>query len=635
MKKIINHSKIRYLTRFNPLIILLPLALLYLSQNLYLPVTSMDEAQQADYLQRIVDGRLPYIDFLDIYGPINWLPPAAAYKLFGEKWFGVRVWMLFIQVLILFLGYKITKFTTDKFYAICFFIICLFFLGVPITQNYTPYAYMQMYPLMFGVIFLILKQKNQTKLLLFAGILTGTTIFLKISSGLFLWLSVLLICFFNVIPQSNKDVKPALNSIFFAKLLFFAKYIVAVCYLFVFTVYIIPHYEKQYFWHLTFPLLIGIFALLYMENRRYIKSPVYCYIKDDLRRIKNCIIFGLSTVLTVMFFMILFFPSGITGDMIDIFPKILKEINYFLSFAPLGILPMTAMETVLTNGCWMQLPWIATFLFLLIFFSFLLSNENIFQKKNIQSIRFIKSIQSWKSRDFFKCIIIWIVAVLCHYVIYPTADQGHLIQSTILWILFFCTGISFFERFAINVRWRFFFRILTASLLICWIIPLFNFGTFIGFDLLKKNIFIPDLEASSYLLKYHDKQNSYSHYKKLVEIGQFIRNNSKIEDECFILSKDKLINFYAGKELYGSKDSFLFYLIPHGRLSRKSFINLSDSKTLKKLLNDSPKFIIDHNFNGGDVTKKVFPELRNLIANRYEKVFFKSQIIVYKRNDKG
>ena len=605
----------------NPLIILIPIALLYLSQNLYLPVTSMDEAQQADYLQRIISGKLPYRDFLDIYGPINWLPPAMAYKLFGGKWFGVRVWMLFIQIVILFLGFKITKLIADKFYAIWFFIVCLLFLGAPISQNYTPYAYMQSYPLTFGVVLLMFQQKFQInlKILFSIGVLMGTAIFLKISSGLFLLLSVLLISFFNIAPSGINNINPILKKSFTRKLLFVTKFIVVACYIFVFTFYIIPNYEKQYFWHLTLPTLIGIAVLLYMEIIKYITLP-YSYVKNDLRRIKTCFIVGLSTFVTVILFMILFFPFNITGAMLNTFPKILSNINYSIKFSPLGKLAITEMESILTTGLWMQLPWISTFLFILILISFYLNKDDLTFKKNV----------SWKTRELFQCVSLWIITVLSHYVIYPTADQGHLIQSSLFWILFFCTGISFFERFAISVNLKSMFRVIISLLLIFWITPLLNINSHISMDLYKNNIIVPELEAGSYLLKYHYKEESYEYYKKLVQIGVFIRENSEQSDECFILSKDKLINFYAGKELYGSRDSFLFYLIPHGRLSRKNFINLSEPKTLNKLLNNPPKFIVDHDFNGGNVTKKIFPELNNLIASHYRKVFCKAQIVVYK-----
>lgn len=574
----------------NPLVILIPVAILYLSQHLYSPVTSMDEAQQADYLQRIISGRLPYRDFIDIYGPLNWFPPAAAYKIFGEKWFGVRVWMLFIQMTILFLIFKITMLVADQYYAVWSFMVALLFLGIPMPLNYTPYACMQSYPFILAVIWLILKQKFriETKALIYAGICTGIVIFLKISTGLFLCLSVLLIYFFNNMPL--KIPQKTNPSVLMPKVLFASKFIVLACYFFVFTSYIVPHYEKQYFWHLTLPLLFGIFILSYLEIIKFTTTPKSCYLRNDLERIKTCCIFGCASLLTIVFFMGLFFPLGITGPMLTILPQILKEINYSLPFSPLGSVAKTKVEMLLMEGWWLQLPWTATFLFLLILISY-----------------FLRQKKAWTTKELFKCTTIWIVTILCHYVIYPTADLGHLTQNTILWILFFCTGISFLEDFAIAVNYRFWFRAITTLLLLCWIVPLFNTG--------------------SYLL---DKKNS-NYYQNLVAIGNFIRANSTPQDQCFILSKDKLIHFYSGKELYGTRDTFLFYLIPHGRLSRKSFMNLSPAR-LQKLIHAPPKFIIDHDFNGGSITKKIFPEIKTLIANHYQKVFRKAQIIVYARN---
>jgi len=261
------------------LVFLILPALFYLSQNLYTPVTSMDEAQQWDYLSRILHGKLPFRDFLDIYGPLNWIPPAVSYLLAGNQWFGVRLWMLLIQLLILGMVYRVVLLFGSRFHASSTFILGLIFVGFHTTQNYTPYAFMHGFPLTLGVLW-ILAGKNRPKTggLLLAGLLTGTAIYLKISSGLFLWLGGLFVLFFSQYREKSFPISEA-SSEKIPLLLFMGKFILAAVYLAVFTSYILPHYERQYFWHLIWPLALGITIMLWMETKRYITAIACIHIK--------------------------------------------------------------------------------------------------------------------------------------------------------------------------------------------------------------------------------------------------------------------------------------------------------------------------------------------------------------------
>jgi len=612
----------------HPLFILFPIALVYLSPNLFMPVINGDEAQQADYLQRIVNGELPYRDFLDIYGPLNWLLPAAAYKLAGNQWIGVRVWMLFIQLVILFFAFKLTAILSNRFYSICVFLIVMIFLGIPVCLNYSPYAHMHVYPLTLMVLYLLLKpQYLQLNRCLVAGGLTGIAVFLKISSGLFLLLAGLYICFYFSCHNHKDSNIDGIEKNQRALYLYWCKISVAVLYIIVFTVFIAPNYERQYFWHLTFPLLVCILFTLSFETGRLYSHASAAYWQNGVFQIKQCLSFGLGSLGMVAILMMLFAPSGTTESMLTFFPKILTETDYALKFPPLWMDEVYSIHYILNNYFWLQLPWIVTGLFGVAYICVL------WQKMAPHADAF--HLNHWKNRILIKSVGLFMAASLGQHVIYPTPDLGHLLQNIIPWIVALGASIYYLEQILfVLYPSRLVFQIVFIVFLGIWATPLVHYSLFeVGYPLY--HVFeIPQLERIDHLAGYKKKQSHYiphNAYEEIIGTARFIRSNAKKEDQILNISDVKAINFYSGKRLYGGRDSFLFYLIPHGRLTHEALMRLASPETLEKLFHHPPRFIIDNEFRGGTKTKMILPEIKIMLENQYRRIFGIGHTIVYER----
>lgn len=187
-------------------IVLFFCSIFYLGQNIWMPISSSDEAQQADYLRAILHGQWPFRDFIDIYGPIHWFLPAWIFRLAGEQWWGVRLGMVGLQLMILFLSYRLVRRYFSEFQAGMVWILQTIILGMPWNLHYTPYAFMSVYVLTLLIMGVFLRQKSifgaspDLKNSLIAGSLTGITLLIKFNAGLFLMTAGLVVCGFMGSP---------------------------------------------------------------------------------------------------------------------------------------------------------------------------------------------------------------------------------------------------------------------------------------------------------------------------------------------------------------------------------------------------------------------------------------------------
>ena len=142
-----------------------------------------------------------------------------------------------------------------------------------------------------------------------AGGLTGIAVSLKISSGLFLLLSGLYICFYISCHDQRKSNARKINENHWAPYLYGCKILVMGLYLVVFTVFIAPNYERQYFWHLTFPLSIGILFTIFFETRRLYSHAAAAYWENGVLQVKRSLCFGLGSLGVVAALLILLRPA--------------------------------------------------------------------------------------------------------------------------------------------------------------------------------------------------------------------------------------------------------------------------------------------------------------------------------------
>ena len=624
------HHRIWVYIGSRPLWFLLPFSLVYLSGNLFVPMLLLDEAQQADYVNRVAQGIFPYRDFLDIYGPLNWFPPAFFYQMFGQQWFGVRVYMLLLHLVILILVFRIVRRIGDTFWAVTAYLTCLAFLAAPLDKSFTPYAFMQIYPLCLGMIWYlaVVRRRLRHRYAFIAGTLSGIALFFKISSGLFLWLGGLMICFYHQgdLPAGASGRKPGEKIPPFARGVFAVKWMGILVYLAVFTAYLLPHYEKPYFFHLTLPTLAALGVVIYGEYRRFQLLSPGDYIRMERYRLAAWGMFFLGSISAAAGIFLLFMPSGMSLAMVRILPDILKESAYFMPFPPLFVVPDAPILAALTRGGWFVLAWIVTGLCgMIIVARYVTVNGIGGQSQSHDAVCGVR-LETWGH--------MFLVGALTHYVIYPTPDTGHLIQSLVIWLFLLVTGVFFLEHFlGMSCRGKVRFRWCVAMILLVWCLPLIRMTLPRIVQGAAGMNGVPCLSCGDYLSAHGRMIDDGEYYLHLIDVADFIKDRLKPGDHVLTLSRDKQVNLYAGQPLYGGRDSFLFYLVPHERISRESYERLADPRTLKTLLVDPPRYIVNHDYNGGNVFRDTFPEIDTVLKTRYAKVFHREQIWIYERVD--
>jgi|GEM_PF-2918869 len=593
-----------------PLPLLLGLAAFYLYPTIYVPVATGDEAQQADYLRRIVAGQLPFRDFIDIYGPLNWLLPAKWYGWAGHRWIGVRWGMLGLQLLIAALAFQLTRRLGNRFYAVAVFAAITLFFGLPLALNRAPYAFMLISPLTFGVLLLLLPPTSAARTAL-AGGLTATAMLLKISSGLFLWLAGLWICFYLGKPGRIAYVTPRWPTCGL-----WLRMLGAVGYLAIMTTFVMPHYGAAYFKQLTLPLTCALALTIYFEWRQARSLNSDEYAGFCRQRGRQWAMYGLSTLAAGGLILSVLWPSGITAAMFDKFPHLLTQISYHHDFWPFGKRPSSTLAAIVYQGGWPYLPLPAIALTAI----WLAARW----QRGWASFR-----ADWKTEFFSKrlqgSIALWMVAALGHYVIYPTPDLGHLIQDVTIWmaliaVLALHVEVSLAHSRRAIVIWR----MCIIIGLICWLRPLYQPSD----ASLARHA---DLQQCDTLSSRSSIDDTAVYRQCICELAQWIDQNLSSADDCWILSTDKLIHFYTNRPLYGGHNTFFFYLLSHQRLNRDTFIYMIGPRAWHALLINPPRIIINHDDHGGRYVKQVLPEVAAWIDQHYRSVLLCGQFIVYQR----
>ena len=140
-------------------------AAFYLVQHCRLPPNAVDGALILGYLEEMSRGGLPYWDFIDVYGPLNWIFPTLFYYGAGREVWGVRLWVLILKLLSVGMTYKLVSRLSNGFYALLAVAWMTVLLGQPWQFFQTPYACHTALPLVLWAWYLILAPPSDHRLL--------------------------------------------------------------------------------------------------------------------------------------------------------------------------------------------------------------------------------------------------------------------------------------------------------------------------------------------------------------------------------------------------------------------------------------------------------------------------------------
>src|SRR5262249_39130307 len=146
---------------------------------------------------------------------LNWIFPVAFYEAFGEKVWGVRMWMIVLKLITLFAAYVLVSRLTlvrakndqpgdsatwvpGRFYAAMAAIFTTVLIGAPWQSLQTAYAFNNVMPLVIGAWYFILcaPLESPRKNVYVAGALTAAAIWTKLNTGMYLFAGGLFAYFF-------------------------------------------------------------------------------------------------------------------------------------------------------------------------------------------------------------------------------------------------------------------------------------------------------------------------------------------------------------------------------------------------------------------------------------------------------
>jgi hypothetical protein len=611
--------------RASQLLWLIPLA--YLLQNLAMPFNhSSEEALLADILRAIHAGELPYRDFIDIYGPVNWILPSLVYGASGGKWIAIRASMVALQLGIAVLGYQLVRRLSSRFHAWLAGLMMVSLFGMAWFLHYAPYAFMLVYPMTLGIIWLLTRrdESNALERTVGAGILAGLAALTKLSSGAFLLAGGLFVCFFLLSPVTPIRCKdraspstPAQKKVFvvqIAGLMVFGL---------VFSLFIRPHYEWGYALHLSLPLM-ALLACTALEERDQMRIWTPETVLEQLhQRLRHSVLFAAACLGTIVMGLLVIEPFGMLEPMVDGLASVLSHVDYYTPFdSPVIGKPLYRFD----RAHWPVLPVLVAVLAVAAFLSCRKRSEHAADPTG-------HAVQRLQLLGFFA------ISVVAHHVIYPTGDLGHLLQSFVPWILLLPLCLFHLEQNFAG-RTQQILRAVVALGVVAWTGAILELP--IDFEryrwrsqghagLAPEADFLKLRSDFPHLYDYGDFSRP-QFQKDLIRVSTYLKEQSWSEDRVWVLSPYFSIYFYSGLPMYGGHDRWLYYSMTHGRLSRDGFEAIRTVGEGSGPFEPLPRFIVDSPGAPSAALRGALPELDGLLRDLYSEVLTTENLQVYRRD---
>ncbi len=592
----------------------------YFVQYSRLPPNSVDGALILGYLEEISRGGLPYWDFIDVYGPLNWVFPTLFYSWAGREVWGVRIWVLILKLLSAGMTYKLVSKLANRFYAILAVCWMTVLLGQPWQFMQTPYACHTALPLLLWAWYLVLSPPVGTRTisLILAGGITAVVLWIKVSTGLFLFAGGLFCCFYWIPasdPGSGTGAERPTHSRSFHKCFRLAQVLGLVAYAAVFGIFVREYFDFMYFLYLGAPLLITLVWTLCEIVRRWRAEAAFGH------HLRYWLTYLTATTSGWLLFFLGYYGWQAGWDCLAQVTDILVTVDYMDPFPPLGV---EGHYIGFNEYYWLQLPWLVS----LLFCTWLALRHR--RKTSVTAA-------GDESEPRFQTTGLWALTIFNMFVVYPRSDEAHVIQAVIPAVPALFVLLYQVERLAIRRRLVPFrggvalaVVLLASTIAVTPSFKVFRLdeGDWFGDRLRYLRFRRPTNPAvrntSAEITDYHwDMAINYTALR--------IKGLVDRDSEVLVFTNNELINYHSHTKPVGGRYRYLFYLLKNDLLNRSTFEAMVPPDMVQRLLDNPPRVIVD------DVEEpplvRHYPEFGELVKSRYTLVEKFAHIHVYLRDD--
>ncbi len=619
------------------LVVAASLAAAYFFQSATLAPNQTDEGLLLQYVDDMANGMLPFHDFVDAYGIFNWVFPVLFYMAAGDRVWGVRVWMIVLKVIAVLVTYVVVRALTTEpakpaserpdpdgevellgghFYGVVAALFEMILLGAQWHSLQTPYAFLNVVPLVLGAWHFILSNplRKAWANVGIAAVLTTLAIWTKLNTGMYLFAGGLF-AYFLWIPVDLGGTAGGPAGAREAEWTQRSRWVVTVAYAVLFGAYIRKYLNGWFIAYLTVPLLLGLgWTLQASYSSRHGASP---------RRHWAPFALYLLVTATLSLTVLALYYGDRAGDYVAELAGILSSIIYT---APFPKFAAAAYYIGFNEYLWLQLPILVTILF-----ACWLVVSRWFGRKAFGA--------EWPRRQA-QISALFLLVTLHGFVIYARADETHIYQYVLLAAPVLVVLLGQFGALLGALRpspsAHGIYRFAVAGFTPFYLATLFVIPTADAFDLRRSDWYNPKLEHLRYHRRYSPYTQDFSrdlsdHDWDIAEdeAAHFVRSISDPGEVVLLLTANRLHHFNSETRPVGGRYHFYFYLAAVGLLDRKGFDQLVPKEVVEDIVRDPPRILVA----GFDKVPlaNVFPELGNLRFTRYFRVRTFAHIWVYLR----
>jgi hypothetical protein len=614
-------------------------AALYFFQSSTLAPNQTDDGLLLQCIDAMAHGERPFFDFVDAYGLVNWIFPVTFYKAFGDRVWGVRMWMIVLKVITVAAAYLLTRALTQDppggttgaagdaggaeavphrpshFYAGLSALFTTILLGAQWQSLQTAYAFLTVMPIvLFGWYFLLeAPLKDPRKNVLVAAVLTAMAIWTKLNTGMYLFAGGLFSYFFWVprnwdaaadgVPEEGKTAKRI-----FAEL----RVVGVVAYAVLFSLSIRRYFNVWFFLFLTLPLLTGLGWSMVTTTR-----PRPSYVAP--RRHLGPFFQYLATTLALSLFVLFGYYGKHAGEYVRELAGILSHIKYTAPFPALG---KPGLYVGLNEYYWLELPWLLTALFVVWMV--------VGSKRGATTFG-----GEWPKRRA-QVSSLFVLITLHTFVMYARSDETHIFQALVLVMPVLFVVLSQLDSFlhARHPTARFPLRFGLVSFGILYAGTLAVMPRLDAFAIGQSDWSSPKFEHLRYrrLHSPYVREFTTQLYDRDWDVvddqaAAYVKSISLHDEEMLLLTANRLVYLNSDTRPIGGRYHFFFYLVSVGLLDRQGFDALVPKSVVDDILERPPRVIVA---GMGWVPLAVsFPEFAWLRDNYYEQTHHYRHIIVY------
>jgi hypothetical protein len=542
-------------------------AAFYLAQFMTMAEFDVDGGLILGYVHQVAHGDRPYFDFVDAYGPLNWVIPARAYAWSGDHVWGIRVSLLLLKLISISLTFLLTLRLSSLLYAALASVWMTILLGVPWPYAQTAYGFHQALPLTLATWLFLLVQplRRRSWSIAAAGAATMLVIWIKLNTGMFLFAAGLLYCFCWMPPEPDD----AATDEGWQNPFRVARWLGVAAYGLVFGLFMREHFGFLYLLYLGIPLaLVLAAAAIEAGAARRRGAPVGAPLRAWAIYLGT--VLGLSAVYVGWYF-----GAEDAVHYVRELSAILSSLDYAAPFQPPGGL---GMHVGLNEFLWLQLPWAVTLAF--------------------AAWWLLRGRQPGAERSALHGL--WIFVALGSFVLYSRSDPMHVYQALVPAVPALFIYLARLEAVA-SERWGRAFELRSAIT-----VAALAYGSTLAvapsFDALRWS----DGDWTHESLRHIEFRPTVDPYTRgraapgrirsrdvaLDEAAQYIDSITEDGTEVLVTMPNELLNFISNTRPAGGRYKYLFYLAKVDLLPPEAFNALVPRQIIDELIADPPPVIV-------------------------------------------